>query len=185
MASTAFALDGQDELRMDCELAEAMGDCGLAEAPPIVSRGGSGSQNGAQRPLPTVAVANSSDEDSDDDDGVKPSPSAVQRIERHREQRPRDGDRGVVADIVDRIFRNVYSRIEATEVLAGLSQLRVVHASARSGRVSHGGVRKERRGKPHLARPTATEQPPQEAALTGERTGAAGSGFGNGLPFTR
>jgi hypothetical protein len=44
-----------------------------------------------------------------------------------------------------------YSRIEATEVLAGLSRLRVVHASARPGRVPHGAVRKERRGKPHLA----------------------------------
>jgi hypothetical protein len=182
MASTAFALDGQDELRMDCELAEAMGDCGLAEAFPIESRSGSGSQHGTQRPLPTVAIANSKDEDSDDDDGVIPSPSAVQRIERHREQRPRDGDRGAVADIVDRIFRNVYSRIEATEVLAGLSQLRVVHASARPGRVPHGAVRKERRGKPHLARPTTTEQPHKEALLTGVHTGAAGR-YGNGLPY--
>ena len=146
MASTAFALDGQDELRMDCELAEAMGDCGLAEGlsethSPVMSSSYDDSDPTAH---PSVA------------DSLTASPPVAQRPRYWWREPPPHGscsaDRGAVADIVDRIFQNVYSKIEATEVLIGLGQLRVVHASARQGRTSQGAVRKERRlpAKPHL-----------------------------------
>ena len=127
---SAFSLDGQDELRTDCMLAEAMGDCGLAETATGASV--------RRAPAPLCS--------SDDDDSPASCSPPRARTARPRCTSRSDSSRGAVAEIVDRIFANVYSKIEASEVLAGLGELRVVQEAPRQGRLaSQSAVRKERR----------------------------------------
>jgi len=141
---------------MECDLAEAMGECELAE----------GLTATARSPAATWGTSVSTVENE----------AATARILTHDPPagfncRRGESGRNVVADIVDRIFHNVYSKIETSEVLAGLGQLRVVHAPTRQGRTatSHGAVRKERRAtaRRHVGR-TSMRETEAPAARTSE-----------------
>lgn len=131
----AFALDGHNEIRRDCELAEAMGDCGIVDGAALAT--------GGTREAGASSAAGSSDEAVSDEAEASSPPPRSPPSARPRRREP--SSRGPVADVVSQIFQNVYQKIETSEVLAGLGQLRVMHGPPRHGRTSQGAVHKERK----------------------------------------
>ena len=123
-----FALDGQDDLRMECELAEAMG-----------------------QQCSTSAGAGTEADDSSSSADSLPSPSPPRHSSPPRERERRGlrrrlsgggGSSGgsIVAQVVHSIFSNVLMKMETSEVLAGLGELRVAGSRASNRPTARAGA---------------------------------------------
>jgi len=103
-----FALDGQDDLRMDLELAEAMGQCSTAghdvDDPDMPAF--------EERPRPSSAC---SDEKADTHDQPPRPHSTPPTLNQ--------ACTGIVSDMISNIFRNVLVSIETNDVALGLDGL--------------------------------------------------------------
>jgi len=159
-----YTLDGQDDLRMDLELAEAMGHCSTDAAGEEVDEMFPAGQPEIARPRPSSAGS----------DGNIKADAAGSKADAQQPARPHSTPptcTGIVADMIDNIFRNVLVSIETNDVAMGLDRLCVggaggagnVHSAHKLQMRPGAAVRKTRHASAAFRKNVPTRQQPPRA----------------------